>query len=385
MTLAGVILRNLKRKPLRIGITVAAVATSLVAFLLLRTVNAGWTRRVDETPEDRVVTRHKISWEQTMPVHYAEVVRSLPGVRQAMGGRAIVLRNPREEKVRFETTAVQAAPFVQMHYELDAPAEQKQAFLSDRRSALVSEALAKQFGWKLGDRIRLRGALIGGECELFIAGIYRSTRHGFAQRAVWIHWEYLNDMVAPDQRDQISVISAQILDKSAGAETAMAIDRHFEKYDVQTFSQEDQAANATFVGMFGAVLATLDMVGLLILGVIVLLVGNTMSMTTRERSHEFGVRRAIGFLPHQTMLMVLGEGGAIGFIGGAVGVAIAYPLLQTVVSRYFESALRMAPLEVPGVAAVTALALGGVLGALASCLPALGLVKHNVVDSLRKV
>ncbi|HWO09241.1 MAG TPA: ABC transporter permease [Polyangiaceae bacterium] len=385
MTLTGIVLRNLRRKPLRLGITIGAVALSLIAYLLLRTVNAGWTRRVDETPGDRVVTRHKISWEQTMPVNYAEVVRSLPGVREAMGGRAIVLKNPREDKVGFETTAVQAGPFVRMHYELVAPEEQKRAFLDDRRGALVSEALVERFGWKLGDRIRLRGALLNSEIELIIDGIYRSTRHGFARRAVWMHWEYLNEMVSPDERDRISVISAQVVDKAAGAEVAMAIDRHFDQDDVQTFSQEDQAANAAFVGMFGAILRSLDTVGLLVLSVILLLVGNTMSMTTRERSHEFGVLRAIGFSSWQATSMVIVEGILIGLMGAVVGVGLAYPLLQSVVSRYFEQALRLAPLDVPLGASLTALVVGSLLGGAAASLPALAIGRLKVVEALRRI
>lgn len=320
-----------------------------------------------------------------MPVNYAEVVSSLPGVRQAMGGRAIVLKNPREDKVGFETTAVQAEPFVRMHHELVVPEEQKRAFLDDRRGALVSVALAERFGWRLGDRIRLRGALLNGECELIIDGIYRSTRHGFAQRAVWMHWQYLNEMVSPDERDRISVISAQVVDKAAGAEIAMAIDRHFDQYDVQTFSQEDQAANAAFVGMFGAILRSLDTVGVLVLGVILLLVGNTMSMTTRERSHEFGVLRAIGFSARQSTTMVVGEGILIGLLGALVGVGLAYPLLQSVVSRYFEQALRMAPLQVPLRASFTALILGALLGGAAASLPALAIGRLEVVKALRRV
>lgn len=250
----------------------------------------------------------------------------------------------------------------------------------------MSDSLAAQFGWKLGDRIRLRGSILQAlECELIISGIYHSTRHGFAQRAVWMHWEYLNEMVAPEERDRISVVSAQIADKSRGAELAMSIDRHFDQYDIQTFSQEDQAANAAFVGMFGAILEALDTVGLLILGIVVLLVGNTISMTTRERSHEFGVLRAIGFPPRHAIAMVLGEGALIGLLGGAAGVALAYPLLTSLLSRYFERALRLAPLDIPVRTALTALVLGATLGALSASAPAFGVARLKVVDALRRI
>jgi putative ABC transport system permease protein len=249
----------------------------------------------------------------------------------------------------------------------------------------VSAILAAEFGWRLGDRIRLKGPLFATDVELTVQGLYHSTRHGFARRAVWMHWEYMNELLQPSQRDQVNVISAQIMDKSAGAELAMSIDRFFAAREPQTFSQEDQASSAAFVGMFAALLEYLNIAGVLMLGIILLLVGNTMSMATRERAHELGVLRAIGFSAAHATAFILSEAAIIGLLGGIGGVVLAYPLLQMLVSRYFEQALQVPPLEVPLSAGLTALLLGGVLGLIAAALPAYGIAKLKVVDALRRV
>ncbi|MFZ5893540.1 MAG: ABC transporter permease [Myxococcota bacterium] len=385
MTLARLAFANARRSPLRAALTVLAVAVSLIAFVLLRTVTANYTEKVRQTPNNRVVSRHKVGWERAMPVHYVEEIRKLPGIKHAMGGRWAGLKHPVNTKVWIDATAIQAKPFVDMHYEIVAPPEQKQAFIENRRGLLVSEELASVFGWKLGDMVPLEGTFFPGKWQFQVSAIYRSTRHGFAQRSVWLHWEYFNELLPAEERDRINIVSAQIFEPRQGAQIAKGIDIHFDDRDEQTFTQEDQALNAAFVGNFGAILQALDVVSVLILGIVLLIVGNTMAMSVRERTREYGVLRAIGFLPKSVMGFVLAEAAIIGFCGGVVGVLLAYPLVEHPISRYFEDSMHFAPLQVPTPAALFAAVMGGLLGALAAVIPAHEASRLEVASALRRV
>lgn len=385
MTLARLAFANARRSPLRAALTILAVAISLVAFVLLRSVSANFTEKVRQTPNNRVVTRHKIGWERAMPVRYAAEIAKLPGVKQAMGGRWAGLKHPTNTKVYFDTTAVQAKAFVDMHYELVAPPEQKRAFVENRRGLLVSDELAAIYGWKVGDTVPLEGTFFPGHWQFQVSGIYHSTRHGFAQRSMWIHWEYFNELLPVEEHDLINIVSAQIFEPRDGAQIAKSIDIHFDDQDNQTFTQEDQALNAAFVGNFGAILRALDVVSLMILGIVLLIVGNTMAMSVRERTREYGVLRAIGFLPKNVAVFVLSEAALLGLGGGLLGVALAYPLVEHPISRYFEDSLHFAPLEVPSAAALLAIGVGTVLGALAAAIPAYEASRLEVVSALRRV
>src|SRR5687768_14518522 len=141
MGLFRLTIKNASRAPVRGVLTVVAVAITLVAFVLLRTLSAGWTDRIKQTPNNRVVTRHRIGWASPLPVRYTDVIRKMPGVKQATAVSWVGLRLPGAETVRFQTLGVDARDFVNMHYELTAPAEQKQAFVENRRGALVGEEL----------------------------------------------------------------------------------------------------------------------------------------------------------------------------------------------------------------------------------------------------
>ena len=362
----------------------AAVATCLVAFLLLRTLGHAWTEQVAQTPNNRVVTRHKLGWAKALPARYADTIRGLPGVETAVGVRWAGLKHPRSEGVLIDSFAVEGRPFVDMHYELEAEPAQKQAFLADRRGALVSEELAEQLGWKLGDRVELE-SLFGPRFALDVSAIFKSTRYGFARRVLYFHWEYFNEAVPRDVAERISLVSAKIRDPNQGARIARAIDFRFDDEDERTFSQEDQALTASSTGRFAAILEALELVSLLVLGVVALILGNTMAMSVRERGQHYGMMRAIGFRPLQIAAVVLAEGALIGLVGGVLAVAISYPLLEQGLSRYFEEIMDLPPLEVSFAMAASALGLSLGLALLATGLPAYRLSKRSVVESIRHV
>lgn len=384
-SLSRIAAKNAWRSPARGALTVVAVAVTLIAFLLMRTLSANWTERIAQTPNNRVVTRHKIGWGQAMPKHYTETVRALPGIKHAMGGRWAALKHPTNDRVWFEGTAVDAAPFAAMHYELVTPEGQKQAWVADRQGMLVSAELAQLYGWKLGDTVHLKGTEFPGDWEFHVSGIYRSTRHGFAKRAIWIHYEYYNERLPDIERDLINIVSAEIYEPKEGANLAKAIDTHFDREDNQTYTQEDRALSASTVGRFGAVLSAMDVVSFLILTVIVLLVGNAMAMSVRERTQEYGVLRALGFRSRHIAFFVLGEALLLGLCGGLLGLVAAYPVVERAVSRYLENNMDFWPLQLPFSAVVAAPGLCALLGVLAAAIPAYQASKLGVIEALRHV
>jgi putative ABC transport system permease protein len=385
MGLARLTIRNAGRAPVRAALTVVAVAITLVAFMLLRTLSNGWTERVRQTPNDRVVIRHKTGWAGTLPVNYINVVRGMSGVKRAVGAIWVGFNLPGQPGVKFQSFAVDARDFVDMHYELAGPADQKEAFVQNRHGALVSAELAAERGWKVGDQLHFTAPDAPGQWDLTLSGVVQSTRVGFGQREVWVHHEYYNERLQPPYKDRISMIAAQIEDPAESAGMSHAIDIHFDTEEDQTFTQDDKALNTTLVGQFGAMLGALNVLSLLVLGVVVLILGNTIAMSTRERTREYGTLRAIGFTPAHVMGFVLGEAGALGLVGGAGGLLLAYPLVQGPFSRYLEEEMRVAPLRVASSDALMALGLGVLLGLVAAGHPALRAAKLQVTASLSHV
>jgi putative ABC transport system permease protein len=385
MGLVRLTVRNAGRAPVRGGLTVIAVAVTLVAFLLLQTLSAGWTDRIKQTPNDRIIVRHKIGMAGTLPVRYLDVVRQLPGVQRVVGAAWVGFQLPADNNLLFQSVAIDPREFVDMHSELVAPAEQKEAFIANRHGALVSAELARERGWKVGDTLNFTTPDLPSLWPLTLSGIVTSTRVGFGQRALWMHYEYYNEKVLPIDKDRVSMIVAQVDDPTHSASMAKAIDIHFDTENDPTFTQDDKALNTAIVGRFGAMLGAINLISLLVLGVVVLILGNTIAMSTRERTREYGTLRALGFTPLHLASFVLGEAATIGLIGGATGLLLAYPLVQGPFSRYLEEEMRVAPLRIASGDALEALALGMLLGLVAAGLPALRAAKLEVTASLSHV
>jgi putative ABC transport system permease protein len=377
--------RNALRVRARSALSIGAVALSLMTFVLLRAVSDGWTEQVRQTPRDRVIVRHKMGWGRSLPVTYLQTIAGFDGVVEVLGATWASLVHPRDPRLSFDSMALHARPFIELHDELTAPDEQRRAFIADRTGAFVSRELAAELGWHLGQRLMFRSPLLAQELELTLSGIFQSKRHGFSQRALYFHWEYFNERLPERARDGVNMLVARVLHPGQGARVARDIDRTFADGSEPTFSQEDQAVNAQLVARFGAVLQALDFLSLLILGVVLLILANTVAMGVRERVKEYATLRALGFELRHVVTAILGEAAALGALGGLLCLLISYPLVERALGRLLQETAGFPQIRVSLEASLATLLLGPLLGSLAAALPARQMATGNIIESLRKV
>jgi len=223
-----------------------------------------------------------------------------------------------------------------------------------------------------------------------VTGSYTASRKSVDRASFFFHYDYLNEWAKqnnPVAADKIGWISTRAQPGKRAVELARTIDTHFDESDVQTLSQDERTFNTSFLGMISAVLKALDVVSIVILMIMMLILGNTIAMGVRERTQEYGVLRAIGFLPKHLAIFVFGEAATIGLLGGLVGLGISYPVVELGMGRFLEENMggffpyfRIAPST-----GVAALILAVLLGLVAALIPAYQASKLNVISSLRKV
>lgn len=387
MNLVTVAAKNVARNKLRAGLTLAGVAIVVVFFTLLRTVIWSWTASMEQSASDRIGIRHKVTFIMPLPKRYADEVRQVPGVTAAAYANWFGAKDPKNENDFFATLAVDPTDILAVYDEIKVPPEQVEAWKQNRRGALVGDVLAKKRGWKVGDRVTLRGTIYPGDWEFEISGIYTSTRASVDRSSFWFHWDYLNESLDPMRRDQIGWIAARISDPSRSAEICRLIDQKFSDRDVQTLSMSERALASSFLGMLSAVLDGIDIVSVVILVIMMLILGNTIAMGVRERTSEYGVLRAIGFLPRHIVTFIIGEAVVLGAIGGVVGVLLSYPIVNGMLGRFLEENMgSLFPyFRVQPTIAGLAFGLTVALSVVAAALPAYRASKLKVVDSLRRV
>jgi len=387
MQLATIAVRNIGRNKLRTFLTLAGVTVAVVFFLMLRTVIWSWTAGVEQAAKDRVGTRHKVSMIMQLPARYVEEIKQIPGVSSVAAANWFGAKDPNKESEFFASIAVEADSFLKVYDEIKIPPDQVEAWKQDRQGCIIGDALANSKGWKVGQKIVLSGTIFPGDWEFHISGIYTATRATVDRSTLWFHWKYLNESLPPRMQDKVGWIMARIDNPARAGEVTRAIDKKFEDRDDQTLSMSEQAFQASFLGMISAVLSAIEIVSYVMMVIMGLILANTIAMGVRERTHEYGMLRAIGFMPKHIVIFILGEGIALGTLGGAIGLALGFPFVQGGLGPVLEQNLgaffpffRVSPSV-----AITSFGLAILLGGLAAILPARSAANLEVVGALRRV
>lgn len=383
--------RNLSRNRFRTVLTILGVVIAMFAFLALRTVVYAWTVAAEVAPKDRLVTRNKVTFIMPLPKNYVERVKQTPGIKATTFANWFGGRDPNHEHEMFSTLAVDTATIFEVYTEMKVPVDQLAAWKEDRTGAIVGDVIAKKMGWKIGDKVTLNSGIYfvppDNPWTFTIRGIYQATARSVDRSTFMFHWTYLNDRLTGAARDQVGWVISRVNHPNETANLSQTIDRGFEDRDIQTASQDERSFNASFLASISAVLKAIDIVSIVILCIMMLVLGNTIAMGVRERTNEYGVLRALGFSRNHLALLVVGESVTAGLVGGVLGVALAYPLVENGMGRWLEENMGMFfPFFriAPGTA-VLAVALAVVLSAVAALIPAWRVTKLDVIDALRRV
>lgn len=388
MTLVGLAAKNLLRNKFRAILTVLAVAVAIIAFTMLRTIVFAWTAASDYAAKDRVVTRNKITFVMPLPLRYIEDVRNAPHIKLATFASWFGGKDPKHDKEFFATLAADKT-FFDVYTDMAVPKEAMADWLADPQGAIVGDVLAKKMGWNVGDKVILASGIYQkeGDWEFHIKGIYEATARSADRSTFVFRWDYLNNAIPERRRDTIGWIVSRVDDPKHSADTGVLLDKMFEEKEIQTLSQDEHSFTASFLAGISAVLSAVDIVSAVILLIMMLIVGNTIAMGVRERTNEYGVLKALGFSGGRIAFFIIGESVLLGFIGGALGIALAYPLVEKGMGKWLEENMGsfFPYFRVNPIVAAVAVGLAIGLAGLASVIPAYRASKLNVIDALRRV
>jgi len=374
--------RNLWRRRTRTLLTILSVFVAFALFGLLSAIDRAFNAGSDVANVDRLMVINKISIIQPLPISYYERIRSLPGVQEVthanwFGGYYQEPRNP------FPQFPVDAASYLKIYPEIELLPEQVRAWLDNRVGAIVGRTLAERYGWRLGDRLPIQATIYPQQdgnrtWEFEIEGIFTSRDPAANDVVMLFHYDYFDEARQFGQ-GQVGWYILRVTDPARAAEVARTIDEMFANSPAETKTSTERAFAESFAKQFGDI-------GLIITGIltavfftILLVAGNTMAQSVRERIPELAVLKTIGFGDGTVLAMVLAEALLIVLIGGALGLGLAGILISGV-AKTFATVL-------PGIILPSDSILLGVLymvlvGLAAGLLPALEAWRLTIVQAL---
>ena len=382
--LLSLIFRNVFRHRLRTLLTVVGLTVAVLAFGLLSTVVEAWYAGAEGASNARLIVRNSISLVFPMPLSYRQKIRQIDGVK------AISTANwfggiYKEPKNFFPQFAVEASTYLDLYPEYLLSDVERKEFLRDRKGALVGEKLAATYGIKRGDTVTLKGTIFPGQWEFVVRGIYsgRDVKTDVSQ--FFFHWEYLNETMkirVPRRANQVGVYVVEVADPSRVAEIGLAIDSAFRNSNAETLTETEKAFQLGFVSMTEAIVVAIRIVSYLVIFIILAVMANTMAMTVRERTAEYATLKALGFGPLFLMGLIYGEALAIAGLGGALGIALTFPVADAF-GQAMGTLFRVFVVSDSTVGLQLACAL--LVGIVSAVFPARSAVRVNIVDGLRSM
>jgi len=362
---------------------IVSIAVAFAIFGVLGSFERAFYAGQEIAQADRLVVVNKINFTQPLPVAYFNRVRGIDGVRQVthlnwFGG---YYQDPRNFMLVF---AVEPATYMDVYSDdIDVPPDAHDAFLRERTSALVGEAMARKWGWKVGDHIPISSSIFSQKSgthtwDFTIAGIFKNRKPQIDTNFMVFQYDYF-DETRSFTKDLIGWLALQTVSPADNDRVAKAIDQMFANSSYETSTDTEKAFNKAFAAQFGNIALMVELVVGAAFVTILMIVGNTMVMAVRERTREIAVLKTLGFSGRRIFGLVLGESVLLALLGGLPGLGIAVLVTLSIsqsLSNFFPG---MA--VTPGIA-LAALALMVALGLATGFVPALNAYRLRIATAL---
>jgi putative ABC transport system permease protein len=326
---------------------------------------------------------NRISIIQPLPLSYRDKILRIPGVK------AITHNNwfggvYQDEKNFFPQFAIDIENQRKVLPELKVPDDQWANFVKDRQGAIAGAKTAARFHWKIGDRIPIKTTIFGGAntWEFNLDGIYHSETVGGDESQFWFQWDAFEEGVPKAFKDHVGWYVLKIDNPDDAPRIAKAIDTMFSNSDFETKTETESAFAAGWVKQFGNIEFLILTIGAVVFFTLLLVTGNTMAISVRERIGELATLKAIGFSDRTILFFILAESLTIALVGGLLGLglaALAIPVLAAALNGLLPT-LILSP-TILSVGLATAL----LVGIISGLLPGIGAMRMRVVNALRRV
>ena len=388
MKFLALVFSNLKRKKLRTILTLLSIFVAFLLFGFLCAIKEAFLAGVNLAGADRLIVRHKVSFIQPLPQSYQARLEAIPGVDAVaaltwFGG---IYKDP---KNFIATFPVDPDKYLDMYPEVVVTPEVREKWKQTRNGAIVGKTTFDRFaekdGWKIGDRIPFTSPIWGQpagqpQWEFEIVGTYTPGKKGADDTAFIFRYDYFEE-ARQERKGNVGWFGVRVKDASQAAEVAKRIDEQFANSPSETKAEPEGAFAAGFASQIGDIATIVAGVVSAVFFTILLVAGNTMSQSVRERTEEIGVQKAMGFPNGLVLTLVLIESSLLALLGGLAGLGVAWlitlggsPVPQMLPVFYIPS-------RDLALGAVFALALGLIAGAV----PAYNAMRLRIAVALRKI
>ena len=375
---------GLFRKKTRTVLTLSSIVVAFALFGLLRAVEVAFESGADTADAKRLLTTARYSIIEPLPMAYQRRIEQVPGVVGVASADWFGAKYQNESNA-FPVFAVDPARYLDMYPEFTVSRAHRDAFIKTRTGALAGQRLVDRFGWKVGQKLPISSEIHAKSdgslsWEFDLVGIIDAEDPAVRGNTdmVLINVAHF-DEARQIGRGKTGWYIVRIADSGQARAISAAVDALFMNSPDETKTQPEKEFALGFAKQIGDIGALVTRILIAVFFTILILTGNAMAQSIRERIPELAILKTLGFSDGKVTALVLAEALVLLALGGALGMAAAVAALPGLNGA---TGGRFPPLFVGAetwiLAAVVALAVALAIG----LPPALRANRLKIVDAL---
>lgn len=386
MHVLKLIFKNTLRHKLRTTLTIIGIAIAVMSFGFMRTIVTAWYAGVEASAANRMITRDAVSFIFPLPLSYRDQIQKIPGVSEVsyanwFGG---VYKDPSDWNNFFPRMAVDAETYFDLYPEFIISKEDLKDFQKERNACVIGEKLGRQQNLHKGDIISVEGDIYPGKWDFVVRGFYKGKDQSVDETQMMFQWKYLDEQVKQTQPGREGNVGWYILKVQNASDipiVSKTVDDMFFNSTAGTKTETEKEFQQSFVSMSSAIITSVKVVSYVIIGIILLVLANTIVMAARERTREYAVLKTLGFSAIHIVGIIAGESMVIAVVGGLIGLALTFPIAKAFAKVFptFFPVFNVEPLTI--IMAISSAILAGIIAAI---FPTMRTLRTKIVDGLRQ-
>ena len=375
---------GLFRKKIRTILTLLSVFVAFLLFGLLQAVTMAFESGADSADAKRLLTTARYSIIELLPLSYLRRIEQVPGVVGVACAEWFGAKYQNESNA-FPVFAVDPQRYLDMYSEFTLAHDQRQAFIKTRTGAVAGKRLVERFGWQLGQKLPISSEIYpkadsSMNWEFDLVGILDADDPAVRGNTdlVLINGAYF-DEARQSNKGRTGWYIERIADPAQARAISAAIDTLFMNSPDETKTQPEKEFAIGFAKQIGDIGVLVRRILAAVFFTILLLTGNTMAQSIRERIPEFAILKTLGFSDGKVTALVLAEAVVMFLLGSGLGMLAATSLLPALNGA---TGGRFPPLFVNGSTWLITLGLAVGLALAVGLPPALRTRRLKIVEAL---
>jgi len=375
---------GLFRKKTRTILTLLSVIVAFLLLGLLHAVKVAFESGAESADAKRLLTTARYSIIEPLPIAHLRPIERVAGVVGVAYADWFGAKYQNESNA-FPVFAVDPTRYLDMYPEFTIPREQREAFVKTRTGAVAGRRLVDRFGWTLGQKLPISSEIhpkADGDMNWAFDLVGILDADDPAQRGntdvVLINVAYF-DEARQTGKGKTGWYIERIADPARARAISVEIDRLFVNSPDETKTQPEKEFAVGFAKQIGDMGALVTRILAAVFFTILILTGNAMAQSVRERIPELAILKTLGFSDGKVTALVLAEAGLLLLLGGGLGMVIAAALLPVLNGA---TGGRFPPLFVSADTWLLATAVAVTLALAVGLPPALRARRLKIVDAL---